>query len=121
MGKLLEKLVQGRIKGSLHQLPDDESARSAWPDLWEWMTSTDAGEDHIKEPARLTVTLGIGEWSVSLTDESLGVSLSATSRTLQGTFEALQLALTSPMPAIRTWKGSEGALKKKKKSSSNGS
>jgi len=115
MAKLLSRIVEGRLKGSLHQVPDDETAAQRWPDVWEWMTSTDAGEDHTKEPARMTIQLGIGEWSVSLTDESLGVSLSATSRTLEGAFEALQLALTSPCPSIRTWKGSEGALKKKKK------
>lgn len=120
MSKLLHKLVQGRLKGSLHQLPDDPQSASLWPDLWSWMTSTDAGEDHTKDPARLTIQLGIGEWSVSLTDESLGVSLSATATTLATAFDALQKALVSPNPAIRTWRGSEGALKKRKKPTGEG-
>lgn len=115
MSKLLRRLVEGRLAGSIVQLPDDPTAAERWPDLWTWLTSTDAGAEHTKEPARLTIVLGLGEWSVSLTDESLGVSLSTTALTLEGSFGAIQMALMSPNPSIRTWKGSEGSLKKRKK------
>jgi len=93
----------------------DDPAKETHPNVWEWLSRTDAGEDHLKEPARLSLALVPGGVQVALTDSTFGVTVDAVSDTLAGVFDALERNLSSSTPTIRTWRKGEIQLKKKPK------
>jgi len=92
---------------------DDPAARE-WPNLWEWLSRTDAGADHLKDPARLSLALVPGGVQAGLSDATFGVTVDAVSNTLAGVFAALEANLASATPTIRTWRKGEVVLRKKK-------
>lgn len=99
----------------------EDPARKALPTLFHWLTNTDAGPKHEKEPARLSIRATAGGFTVTLTDESLAVSLDAASTNLGDLLGALEAALTASSPAIRPWgrKGVKLKLKPKKREDEN--
>lgn len=113
MSNLIDRLIEGR-KGAQKALPDDE-ARTKYPNLWAFMTRVQAGEGYEKDLASVSIRLGFGEWMVDLSDPSLELSVTASSKTLDGAMEAMEAILASPCPPIRPWKGSTGKLRKLKK------
>jgi len=112
---VFNRMVQKAIADTVSFGDDFDPCRSALPTLWHWLTCTEAGPDHIKEPAKLTIKATPGGFYASLADDTFGVSIDASAEHLHECFEALEKALTSPQPAIRTWPKHEVQLKKKKK------
>lgn len=111
----LQRLIQ-QATGNGHSLgnPDDTLAREC-PKLWEWLSTLEAGEDHLKEPATLKIQLVPGGAQVTLTDPTLGYSLDASASEILPLFQALEVQLNSSNPAIRRWLKGEIILKKKPK------
>lgn len=104
-----QAMGEGREVGN----PDDP-AIVRWPQLWRWMTTIYVGRDNLKTPATLTVKAAPGCITVTLTDRDLGVSVDAASATLEGVFDALEAALTSDTPQIRSWSNKEPTLRKRR-------
>lgn len=94
--------------------PFDE-IRGSCPLLWRAMTETKAGPDHLKEPCKLLIRCVPGGAYASLSDETFGWSLDASSDTLGGCFAALETNLALDQPPIRYWQKHEIQAKKKKK------
>lgn len=92
-----------------------DPAAKDWPNLWEWLSRTEAGPDYLKDPARLSLALVPGGVQVALTDATFGVTVDAVSQTLGGVFAALESNLTAQTPTIRTWRKGEVVLRKKSK------
>jgi len=93
----------------------DDPSIQAHPELWKWLATTEAGPDHLKDPARLSLKLVPGGVLVSLSDDAYGVSLDASCDTLLGALDAIEQALRSPQPAFRTWNRTEVKIRKKRK------
>jgi len=94
---------------------NSDPGRQAYPNVWEWLSRTEADSEHLKDPARMSLALVPGGVQVSLTDASFGVTVDAVSESLAGVFEALERNLASQTPTIRTWRRGEVVLKKKPK------
>ena len=93
----------------------DDPAAQEYPELWKWLSTVEAGPDHLKDPSRLSLRLVPGGVLVSLSDDAYGVSLDASTDTLSQALRAIEQALQSPSPAFRQWSRSEVKVRKKKK------
>jgi len=96
----------------------DDAAAKAYPELWRWLSTVEAGPDHLKDPARLSLRLAPGGVLVTLTDDAYGLSLDASCDTLERALAAIEQALQAPTPAFRTWSRAEVKVRKKKKEES---
>lgn len=111
---LFERIARARLQGSISR-PVDDVAKEKYPTVMEFLTRNEASEELEKVLASVTVKCGLGEWLVELSDPGFAISLSATSSTLDGCWEALERSLTSPNPPIRNWRGETGDVKKRKR------
>lgn len=112
---LFDRLVESRLKGDAMQSPVHDDDRSTFPIVMQFLTRTDAGDSHLKDPAQITIKASLGTFVVELTDPSLECSVSAASPTLVGCLPALEAELNKPQPLIRTWRGAKGKLTEKPK------
>lgn len=110
----LDRLIQRSIGKDMTMGGIEDPAATAFPLLWDWLTRSSAGVDHIKEPAKLLIRAVPGGWSLAIQDIDLNTSLEAHSGTLQGCFEALELALHQPVLPIKKYGRTMKELKKRK-------
>lgn len=113
----LSTLLARRLDGDGQGLPDDSDSRRALPILWSFLTRRDASGDLSKEPATISIRLGLGSWLVTLTDPSLEVSLAAAAPSLADALEHLEEAARNPAAAWAPWKRSKGKFEKVNKRS----
>jgi len=111
----LDRMLQAAVSERQCLGSMDDPIVATCPILHKWLTNVDAGPKHLKEPARLSIRATPGGWLVTLTDESLAVAIDASATTLDGLWPALEAALTSSAPAIRTWGRKGVRLKPKSK------
>jgi len=111
----LERLLQQAIGNGVSLGNASDPARGKWPNVWEWLSTVDAGDDFLKEPCSIRIALVPGGVQGALTDPSLGCTVDATSETLEGLFEGLERNLQSAHPTIRTWRKGDLQLRKKPK------
>lgn len=109
---LFTRLANAR-HGAAHCLPTGDD-RAAFPLLFEFMTRVDVSASLEKDLASVTIRLGLGEWTVDLSDPGFEVSISATAQSLSGALAALEAELRSPTPNIKPWRGAKGKLRSKK-------
>lgn len=95
----------------------EDPAKERYPELWAWISTVHVGRDKLKTPASISVRLGPEGVLITLTDRDLAVSIDATCPTLDGVYAALESALASKNPAIKTWGKKEANLRKRKSSS----
>jgi hypothetical protein len=112
---LMERLLEARLNGNGLALPDDAETRDKFPLLWDALTFTGMGTEYLLEPARLSVGLAVGTWTVTLSSAALQTRLEACSPTLAGMFEAWERAAGGPNPAWRNWGREEIRLHKRRK------
>jgi hypothetical protein len=98
----------------------DDPAASKFPSLWRFLTETDAGPDFLKDPANLRVNVGPDGVLVTLSDQSLGWSVDASSRHLEGVFEALEAILNGANPPFKQFKDKKTKLKARPKKGGQG-
>lgn len=115
MTNLFDRLIQARVDGDSMQSPTHDDDHQAYPVVMQFLTRTDAGASHLKEPAQISIKASLGTFVVELTDPSLECSISAASPTLGGALPALEAELNKPQPLIRTWRGAKGKLVEKPK------
>lgn len=113
----LSALLARRLAGDVQGLPDDPDSRRTMPILWSFLTRRDASGDLSKEPATISIRLGLGSWLVTLTDPSLEVSLAAAAPVLADALEHLEEACRNPSAAWAPWKRSRGKFEKVNKRS----
>lgn len=111
----LQRLIKEAVGGVQLLGDDDDPVRAACPLLWQWLTSTDAGPDHVKDPAKLTLTCVPGGVMVSLIDASLAVSMDVSCKMLGDTFAALEEALRAPNVPLRVWAGKKPNVRRRPK------
>lgn len=114
----LSFLLRQRLGGDKQGLPDDSDSRRSLPIIWSFLTRRDAAGDLAKEPAAISIRLGLGSWLVTLTDPSLEVSLAASAPVLADALEYLEEACRNPAAAWAPWKRSKGKFEKVNSSSS---
>ena len=107
---ILQALGKGQTVGN-----EDDPAKEAFPALWEWLSRIYVGEDKIKQPPSLTVTLSPDGVVVRVSDRDLARAVEVTCANLQDCFSALEINLNSPKPAIKILGKREPNLRKRKK------
>jgi len=110
----LDKAIQTAIGQRRKVGRDDDPARELYPDLWDWLTRTGDGGDHVMQPASMSVQLGPEGVLVTLTHRDLGVSCSVACPMLADVLSTLQAALACPDPPIRNWGKTEPKLRKRR-------
>lgn len=115
---LFDKLIQARLEGDAMQSPVHDDDHKTYPVVMQFLTRTDAGLNHLKDPAQIVIKASLGTFVVEMTDPSLECSVSAASPTLVGCLPALEAELNKPQPLIRTWRGAKGKLAEKPKKKS---
>ena len=113
----LQTLIDKRLSGNKGKLPDDPDAQQLLGTLWSFLTRTDAGGELAKDPAHITIRLGLGQWLVELTDPTLEVGLTAVVSRLKDALAGLEALANDPAAPWRPWKGSSGKFKKRSKGS----
>lgn len=108
----LSALLARRLAGEGQGLPDDPDSRRLMPILWSFLTRRDASGDLAKEPATISIRLGLGSWLVTLTDPSIEVSLAAAAPVLADALEHLEEAARNPSAAWAPWKRSKGKFER---------
>lgn len=89
----LDQLAKQRIEGDGASLPPDDIFAKEYPWLWELLTCRIIWDEKQKLPARLSISVGMGCWVVSVQDESLAMSMSVTSPTIADAFREVEAAL----------------------------
>lgn len=112
-GTSFDKMTQVAIGKGARLGSHEDPAQKAYPELWRWLATTEAGPDHLKDPSRLSLKLVPGGVLVSLSDDAYGVSLDASCDMLGSALAAIEQALQSPQPAFRSWSRAEVKVRKK--------
>lgn len=113
----LQDLIDRRLAGDGGQLPDDPRSRELYPTLWSFLTRRDVDGNLAKDPAIITIRLGLGTWLVELTDPTLEVGLTCVVTELAEALRQLEEAVCNPRAPWRPWKGSEGKFRARSKRS----
>lgn len=92
-----------------------DPVRTSCPTLWQCLSSTKAGADHLMAPARLSLSLTPGGVICGLSSQALAFSIDTSCVLLTEAFEAMEKALCGPAPAFRVWDGKDFRLRKKRK------
>lgn len=108
----LDRLLAKRLGSDGQSLPDDDASRATLPILWSFLTRRDVDANMTKEPAAVSIRMGLGQWIVTLTDQSLEVSLSCSSSCLASCLQDLEAAARNPTAAWTPWKKSRGKFDK---------
>lgn len=106
---IAQAIGNGRELGNV-----DDPARQAWPELWTWLSTVHVGQDQVKNPATLSIRLGVEGVIVSLVDRDLSSSVEANCACLADSFQALENALAGPNVPLRTWGKREPHLRKRR-------
>jgi len=110
----LDRLIQQTVADNRTLGRLDDPAREELPNLWAWLTTTEAGRDHVKDPATLVIRIGPEGCLVSLSDRSLGYALDVSCPHLSDCLESVEQALAGPNPSIRTVGKGEPKVRKRK-------
>jgi len=95
-------------------LPTDPG-RERWPQLWEWLSRTEGGRDHVMQPAVISIQLGPEGCLASITHRDLKRICSIACEHLGDALDALERALNANPSPIRYWgKDQEVRLRKRK-------
>ena len=112
------KVLKARLSGNGAQLPNDPEGAKLYPQLWAWLTQVDAGDEFQKEPARLSIQLGLGVWEVGIQDVSLKVGVNCPAPTLNDAYGCMERELASGQARVQVWKGKSLELRKRRKEGS---
>lgn len=93
----------------------NDPLRESCPNVYEFMTNTDAGRERVKSPAFLKVVPAVGGYLAVLTDPDLAVQIEVPLMNAQDAFTALEEGIANHTATVRPW-GKKGAnLRKRRK------
>lgn len=110
----LDRAIQSALGDGRTVGLENDPAAQQYPDVWQWLTKTDGGRDHVMQPAVITLQLGPEGCLVSLTHRDLRRACTIACPFLGDALESLQRALTSEHPPIRSWGKDDANLKKRR-------
>jgi len=93
---------------------EDDPAKTALPNVWDWLTTTYVGGNMIKMPASITIQMVQEGVAIRITDRDLACAVEANCSHLSEALQALELVLSNPSVPIRTWGRKEPQLRKRK-------
>lgn len=106
---ILTALGDGRKVGL-----EDDPARTLYPTVWDWLTRTGDGGEHVMQPGQISIQLGPEGVFATITMRDVGVSLSVACTALGDVLQALETSLSSSNPPIRYWGKTEPRLRKRR-------
>jgi len=112
----LDRIVQQALGAERTLGCASDPAVKKFPTLWDWLARIYLGKDHVKQPATLSIRLGPEGVLVTLTDRDLAVSFDVACSSLTEAFAAMETALTSLSPPMRSWGKKEPSLRKRRQS-----
>lgn len=111
----LDRVIQAAMGDSRTVGLADDPARDAYPEVWRWMSQTEGHRDTLMQPAVLTVQLGPEGVLVTMTHRDLKTTCSIACKYLADLLPAMEAALASPNPPLRSWgKDPEVRLRKRR-------
>ncbi len=110
----LDRAIQTAIGSGRTVGLEIDPAREKYPTLWDWLTRTGDGGDHLMQPASLSIQLGPEGVLATLTHRDLCVSCSIATPLLDDVLTAMEIALTQVNPPIRSWGKQEPHLRKRR-------
>lgn len=112
LGRAIDAAIgEGRKVGR-----EDDPAATELPRIWEWLTlSSDPEGKYIISPATITISLGPEGVNISCTLRDLKYSCTAGCLYLQDCLRALEEALGTEGPHLRTWGKDEPHLRKRRR------
>jgi hypothetical protein len=111
----LERAIQAAIGDERTVGREDDPAKEKYPRIWEWLTlTTDASKRYLISPGVITITLGPEGVNVSCTLRDLKYSCTSGCLHLQDALDALELAMGTDGPHLRTWGKDEPHLRKRR-------
>lgn len=110
----LDRLILSAIGDERAIGREDDPAKMNFSELWRWLSTQEAGRDHVKKPARLTIALGPEGVLISLVDSDLCCSVEMTCPHLEQVFSVMDSALKSDNPPIKSWGKKLPNLRKRK-------
>jgi len=109
-----DRLIQETIANDRHVGHPEDPARERWPTLWDYLTRTDCGKDHVMKPGRLSVSLCPAGVSVGLILGDLGYTLSVVVPHLSDVLDSLESVLSGPNPPWQQMSRGEPKVRKRK-------
>lgn len=110
----LDRAIQTALGQGKRVGKEDDEGSEQYPTVWDWLTRTGDGGDHIMQPATISVQLGPEGVLATITHRDLGISCSIACPFLQDVFPHLEAALSGPNPPIRSWGKNEPHLRKRR-------
>lgn len=99
---LFERAQQEALGKSIPLGRQDDPARTLYPELWRWMTTTDVEGNRLKEPATIILRITPEGWSATLNDRAFGYAWDANSESLETIFRQLEIELLDPTKARKS-------------------
>jgi hypothetical protein len=112
---MIDRMLEQAIGKHLDVGSECEPMRASHPLLWQWLATVYVGEDYIKTPPAITITLVPGGVSARVTDRDLAKSLEVTCDSLGKVFDTLEQALNSPTTLVKILGKREPRLRKRQK------
>jgi len=109
-----DKLIMETIANERTVGKEDDPAKQAMPTLWDYLTRTDCGKDHVMKPGRLTLSLCPAGVSVTLFLGDLGYSMSIVVPYLNDVLSTLESVLSGPNPPFQQISRGDPKVRKRK-------
>lgn len=105
---ILDRVRQQAEQRREPQVPRDEAAAKAWPDLWELLTSRGSDEKHPRQLGSVRIWCEQGDWRWAVNDPDTFQSFYGVSGTLAEVFGDIEAALHDPAKSWSAWSNSGG-------------
>jgi len=113
----LERLVAVAMADDQELGNVDDGLATECPNLWQWMSVTSAGKNHVMPPATLTLQLVPGGAIATIRHPGLGKTVEASSDTLAGCFMGMEEMLKKTNPPLKNLGKGDPKIRKKRQSS----
>jgi len=110
----LDRAILQAIGEGISVGQDSDPAREKYPCLWEWLTRTRGGQDHVMQPAVVTLQLGPEGVLCTVMHRDLKRSVGAACLHLDDALASLEAVLSQPNPPIRSWGKEDAHLRKRR-------
>jgi len=110
----LDRAILQAIGEGIQVGHESDPAQQKYPNLWEWLTRTRGGQDHVMQPAVVSLQLGPEGCLVTVTHRDLKRSVGAACLHLDDALAALEAVLALPNPPIRSWGKEDAHLRKRR-------
>jgi hypothetical protein len=111
---VLDRLVLGTLADDLPLGSTEDPVAMTAPALWEWLTRTTAGKDHVMPAAVVSIALVSGGVQVTVNHRGLNQSFSVTCQYLSDWVTTAEAYLTGPTPSFKAYGRGQPKVKKRR-------